>query len=305
MRISRAKASARSKKGWETRRKKYTQQAKSRVKKEINPKTHAKRAARKYAKNRLGDWIDNNHYQYHWQRPNGQNVRITGFNTREAHEVSKVLTQLDRRVKPNVKFDVSIEKRHAPLQVQIPMRFRAGGVHIPSFEDLQYTHNKTAKPKDRISDKQMKFAKPIWYSQGIRGHARIYIQPEHLKSGGGYTSLVHELGHSADTGRYKHSGSKEYRQASKWKDSAKFATGFDKSNAKHRQPGYKGGWYQSVSPEEDFAETFTRAMVGPTYSHQRGVVYDKNRRAYMEANVLNRKANKNLTTKVKRKWVAL
>lgn len=325
MPISRAKASARSKKGWQTRRRR----GQSNIKRELKPKNLAKRGARRYARTRIKDFAENNTYQYVWQRPNGDRVKVSGYTPTEARRLRKVLTQFDARVRPEHHLDLTLEKRHIPATVQLATAGMAAGYHLPPLRD---TEAKWVRQYKRETGKEPgKLARGVFRTNqrvllGQRERNRIYIQPRLVGKPAGTETIVHEFAHAIDTGRFKYSGSKEWRDAAKWKRNARSATGLSRAAQKDKKVGYTGVRYQGVSPEEDFAETFSRAVIGTSYGKKTldykitdklavrydrrrpgdNVTYDRPRRSYMEKHVIYPRSRKDLPkTKLKRRPIVI
>lgn len=267
---------------------------------------------------KLDDWVRNKTQHRVWHRPNGEQVHITGYDRGEfKRNVLPALQHMDAKLKSDITLNTKIEKRHGPALDRLKTTLIAGtplamaGATYPTMEEAmkrteemhQKLHGKkmTKKQKDKMEKTLQRKYKlehnrtRIEMTPGLSDFplTRDYLQPK---------TLVHEVGHAVDRNE-RYSGSKQFRDAAKWKRNAGRATGFEMALDKDKKPGWKGGAYQGMSPSEDFAESFSRAILHSMPGKlKKEITYDKPRREYFQKTIVNTTAVKP-TTRVKRQWI--
>lgn len=299
--ISHQKASARTVKGWIKRK------AKSAGKKTWSGFTFAVGASALYTGYRTGS----DHYRYlrhrkKWTRPNKEVIDVRGFTKGEYRHLNEnALKKIDRRVRPEHKITVpgthkyEIRKQHVPFLAVVgnfPVKI-AGGT-IPSKKEVWDEENRIRKELGYPSVNQ---ETKRWHNRklhlgGVRGHPKIFVTPSVVAHNQKHAEhvIVHEMAHAFDKGR-KFSNSREWRRAAGWKiRSRNYGTGSTRQSRTDRTKGYKGGYYQSTSPLEDFAESFSKAM---GYQDSRDpIVYDRKRQMYFNKYIFNEEKRNARTT---------
>lgn len=221
MPITELKASARSKKGWVTKKREHP-----------SPVQVALGGGAAWATAKANTGRRLLRHQYEWKRPNGDSVAIRGFSPREIGQMSPGLQDIDKHLRPelHLKTESISRRRLGPMGTSM----QAQAMYHPSLKDIPEVTS------GELSRGVVITAQGITH---VNDKGSISIAPRAARRGRG-SSLAgltqHELGHSLD-----YSGAAE---GEKFSDRDKF---FDATFE-----GEDARGYQASAPVEDFAETF-------------------------------------------------
>lgn len=219
-----------------------------------------------------------------WIRPNGEHVKLRGFNEDDMKYITPALQTVDQHTKRSAKSNLkSISK-----QSNIPV-FGAGaaGLHLASSKDvamMQRFHNPDKHYDSKGTPLQRKLVKVMGGDPEktvIRMHPNRGIVPKRsiplMRQPGAPRSpswrrnpeeiMTHELGHAfGNMLIYNPKTEKEFNKAFDWKVREDVVLG-ERYRTHVASKHYNRTGYQRSIPEEDMAESFRAALGQTSWTH--------------------------------------
>lgn len=185
--------SARSKKGWETRRKEGWKAVKGNT-----PATQKRRkiegaavVAAAHPRSRAA--FNQYHNQHVWTRQNGEQINMRGFSDKNVKEISPSMSKLDATLRDDVNLKTTLKKGPSPtLAGHI-----VAGQHVSSKEHTHRFLRAAGMPSEMV-DSQAKYMQIRQHQKSGRGTTFIHLRAFRKKAINPGGIVVHELGHAAD-----------------------------------------------------------------------------------------------------------